>query len=145
MPQINCGTLKAADGKTDLYYRLILPSNFNANEKYPAVVYVYGGPHTRLVNASFGYGYRGWEIYMAQLGYVVFVLDNRGSSERGLEFENVTFRQLGTEEIKDQMCGVNLLKNETMDGDTFEYLFTKGIDPTEEKQMSFEEATDETK
>ena len=113
MPQINCGTLKAADGKTDLYYRLILPSNFNANEKYPAVVYVYGGPHTRLVNASFGYGYRGWEIYMAQLGYVVFVLDNRGSSERGLEFENVTFRQLGTEEIKDQMCGVNFLKSQT--------------------------------
>lgn len=110
-PQIKNGCIKAADKKTDLYYRLILPVDFDATKKYPTVIYVYGGPHTRLVNASFGYGYRGWEIYMAQLGYVVFVLDNRGSSERGLEFENVTFRQLGSEEMKDQICGVNFLKS----------------------------------
>ncbi len=111
VPEIKLGTIQAADKKTKLFYRLILPVDFDANKKYPTVIYVYGGPHTRLVNASFGYGHRGWEIYMAQLGYVVFVLDNRGSSERGLEFENVTFRQLGTEEMKDQMCGVEFLKS----------------------------------
>ncbi len=111
IPEITCGTLKAADGKTDLFYRMVKPVNFDANKKYPAIVYVYGGPHTRLVNASWGYGYRGWEIYMAQLGYVMFILDGRGSSERGLEFENVTFRQLGTEEMRDQMRGVEFLKS----------------------------------
>lgn len=111
IPEITCGTLKAADGKTNLFYRMVKPVNFDANKKYPAIVYVYGGPHTRLVNASWGYGYRGWEIYMAQLGYVMFILDGRGSSERGLEFENVTFRQLGTEEMRDQMRGVEFLKS----------------------------------
>lgn len=111
VPDISCGTLKAADGTTNLYYRLIKPADFDPNKKYPAVVYVYGGPHTRLVQDSWGYGYRGWEIYMAQLGYVVFVLDNRGSSERGRTFEDVTFRRLGTEEMKDQMKGVEFLKS----------------------------------
>jgi len=111
VPEISSGTLKAADGQTNLYYRLVKPTNFDPNKKYPAIVYVYGGPHTRLVEASFGYMYRGWEIYMAQKGYVVFVLDNRGSNERGLDFENVTFRHLGTEEMKDQMKGVDFLKS----------------------------------
>ncbi|MBP3774109.1 MAG: DPP IV N-terminal domain-containing protein [Bacteroidaceae bacterium] len=111
VPNITRGTLKAADGTTDLYYRLIQPTHFDPNKKYPAIIYVYGGPHTRLVDDSWHYMSRGWETYMAQLGYVVFVLDNRGSSERGLEFENVTFRQLGTEEMKDQMQGVAFLKS----------------------------------
>jgi dipeptidyl-peptidase-4 len=118
VPDISCGTLKAADGTTDLYYRLIKPTGFDPHKKYPAVVYVYGGPHTRLVQDSWGYDYRGWEIYMAQLGYVVFVLDNRGSSERGRVFEDVTFRHLGTEEMKDQMKGVEFLKSlPYVDGD----------------------------
>lgn len=111
VPEITCGTIKAADDKTDLYYRLVKPTHFNPQKKYPAIVYVYGGPHTRLVQASWGYDYRGWEIYMAQRGYVVFVLDNRGSSERGREFEDVTFRHLGTEEMKDQIKGVEFLKS----------------------------------
>lgn len=111
VPDISCGTLKAADGTTDLYYRLIKPTDFDSTKRYPAVVYVYGGPHARNVLASWGYAYRGWEIYMAQRGYVVFVLDNRGSSERGRDFENVIFRHLGTEEMKDQMRGVDLLKS----------------------------------
>lgn len=111
VPEITCGSLKAADGTTPLYYRLIKPTNFNPQKKYPAIVYVYGGPHTRLVEDSWGYMFRGWEIYMAQLGYVVFVLDNRGSNERGLAFENVTFRHLGKEEMRDQMKGVDFLKN----------------------------------
>ena len=111
VPEITCGILKAADGKTDLYYRLVKPVHFDPKKKYPAIIYVYGGPHTRLVNASWGYGYRGWEIYMAQLGYVMFILDGRGSSERGRDFENVTFQHLGTEEMHDQMRGVEFLKS----------------------------------
>ena len=110
VPEITSGSIKAADGQTDLYYRLIKPVGFDASKKYPAVVYVYGGPHAHNVQASRGYYFRGWEIYMAQLGYVIFVLDNRGSQYRGLKFEQATFRHLGDEEMKDQMCGVEFLK-----------------------------------
>ena len=111
MPEITLGTIKAADGKTDLYYRLVKPVNFDANKKYPAVIYVYGGPHAQLITDVRNYGAGGWDIYMAQLGYVMLTVDNRGSANRGLEFENCIHRQLGTEEMKDQMKGVELLKS----------------------------------
>ena len=111
MPEITLGTIKAADGKTDLYYRLVKPVNFDASKKYPAVIYVYGGPHAQNITDTYNYGVRGWDIYMAQLGYVMLTVDNRGSSNRGLEFENCTHRKLGVEEMKDQMKGVELLKS----------------------------------
>ena len=111
VPEIKTGTLKAADGVTDLYYRLILPTDFDPNKKYPAVVYVYGGPHAHNIDASRNWGARGWDIWMAQQGYVMFCLDNRGSEHRGLAFEQATFRQLGVEEMKDQLCGVDYLKS----------------------------------
>lgn len=111
VPEITSGTIKAADNKTDLYYRLIKPTHFDSSKKYPTVVYVYGGPGIRNVEASRHFATRGWEIYMAQLGYVVFVLDNRGSSDRGFDFESCTFRHLGDEEMKDQIKGVNFLKS----------------------------------
>ena len=111
MPEITLGTIKAADGKTDLYYRLVKPVNFNINKKYPAIIYVYGGPHAQQITDTYNYGVRGWDLYMAQLGYVMLTVDNRGSANRGLEFENCTHRQLGVEEMKDQMKGVDLLKS----------------------------------
>ena len=111
VPEITSGSIKAADGVTDLYYRLIKPVDFDPTKKYPTVVYVYGGPHAHNIQASRGYYFRGWEIYMAQKGYVIFVLDNRGSQYRGQKFEQVTFRHLGDEEMKDQMCGVEFLKS----------------------------------
>lgn len=111
MPQISSGTIKAADGKTDLYYRLVKPVNFDSSKKYPAVVYVYGGPHAHNIYGNHFYGLRGWEVYMAQKGYVIFVLDNRGSENRGFDFESVTFRHLGDEEMKDQIKGVEFLKS----------------------------------
>lgn len=110
-PEISCGSIKAADNKTNLYYRLIKPINFDPQKKYPAIVYVYGGPHVRLVEDCWNYNYRGWEIYMAQKGYVIFVLDNRGSSERGRKFEDVTYKHLGREEMKDQIRGTEFLKS----------------------------------
>ena len=111
MPQISSGTIKAADGKTDLYYRLVKPVSFDSSKKYPAVVYVYGGPHAHNIYGNHFYGLRGWEVYMAQKGYVIFVLDNRGSENRGFDFESVTFRHLGDEEMKDQIKGVEFLKS----------------------------------
>lgn len=111
MPEITSGTIKAADGKTDLYYRLVKPVDFDPNKKYPAVVYVYGGPHAHNVDESFEYLARPWEIYMAQRGYVIYVVDNRGSEHRGFEFESVTHRHLGEVEMQDQMEGVKFLKS----------------------------------
>ena len=110
-PRFECGSIKAADGKTDLYYRMVKPHNFDAQKKYPTVVYVYGGPHAHNVEASWHWASRSWETYMAQKGYIIFILDNRGSENRGRDFEQVTFRQLGQVEMQDQMKGVEFLKS----------------------------------
>ncbi|MBQ9230841.1 MAG: DPP IV N-terminal domain-containing protein [Prevotella sp.] len=110
-PVFECGTIKAADGITDLYYRMVKPSDFDATRKYPTVVYVYGGPHAHNVEAAWHWYSRSWETYMAQKGYIVFILDNRGSENRGLTFEQATFRQLGQIEMQDQMKGVDYLRS----------------------------------
>jgi len=111
VPQFESGSIKAADGVTDLYWRMVKPADFDPAEKYPTVVYVYGGPHAHNVEASWHWYSRSWETYMAQKGYIVFILDNRGSENRGREFEQATFRQLGQIEMLDQMKGVEYLKS----------------------------------
>ena len=110
-PLFECGTIKAADGTTDLYYRMVKPHDFDPTKKYPTVVYVYGGPHAHNVEASWHWHSRSWETYMAQKGYIIFILDNRGSENRGRDFEQVTFRQLGQVEMQDQMQGVAYLRS----------------------------------
>lgn len=110
MPEVKHGTILAADGTTPLHYRLVLPVGFDASKKYPTVVYVYGGPGIRNVEERYNYSTRPWEYYMANKGYVLFVLDNRGSSDRGMAFEQATYLRLGQEEMKDQLCGVDFLK-----------------------------------
>ena len=148
-PVFKSGTIKAADGVTDLYYRMVLPAELGASlnsdpaspnsdpaslisklsslnsapvslnsklsslnsKKYPTVVYVYGGPHAHNVEAAWHWYSRTWETYMAQKGYVVFILDNRGSENRGRDFEQATFRQLGQIEMQDQMKGVEYLRS----------------------------------
>ena len=110
VPDYRCGTIKAADDSTDLYYRLVLPVDFDETKKYPTVVYVYGGPHAHNVDAGWHWRSRSWETYMAQRGYVLFILDNRGSENRGRDFEQATFRHLGQVEIQDQMRGVDFLR-----------------------------------
>ena len=110
-PLFESGTIKAADGKTDLYYRMVKPHDFDPSKKYPTVIYVYGGPHAHNVDASWHWASRSWETYMAQKGYIVFILDNRGSENRGRDFEQATFRQLGQIEMQDQMKGVEYLRS----------------------------------
>lgn len=102
--------IKAADGKTDLNCRMFLPADFDSTKKYPTLIYLYGGPHAQMVTNSWLGGADMWLYYMAQQGYVVFTMDNRGSANRGLAFENVTHRKLGTEERLDQNLGVEFLK-----------------------------------
>ena len=111
IPIYKHGTLTAADGKTELHYRMVLPKDFDENRKYPTVVYVYGGPHAHNIAASWHWASRPWETYMAGEGYIIFVLDNRGSENRGKDFEQVIYRQMGQEEMKDQMKGVEFLSS----------------------------------
>ena len=109
-PIFESGSIKAADGITDLFYRMVKPADFDATKSYPTVVYVYGGPHAHNIDASWHWASRSWETYMAQKGYIVFILDNRGAENRGRDFEQATFHQLGQIEMKDQMKGVDYLR-----------------------------------
>lgn len=104
-------SIKAADGITDLYCRMIKPTNFDASKKYPVIVYVYGGPHDQLVNKTWNNAARWWQYYMASKGYISFTVDNRGSDNRGKAFEDVIHRQLGVVETDDQMKGIDYLKS----------------------------------
>ncbi len=104
------GKLLASDS-SDLYYRLIKPYDFDSTKQYPVMIYVYGGPHAQLVTNSWMYGASLWMHWMANQGYIVFTLDNRGSANRGFSFESQIHRNLGTLEIEDQMKGVSFLKN----------------------------------
>jgi dipeptidyl-peptidase-4 len=108
--EMKISTVKAADNKTDLYYQIITPPDFDPNKKYPVIVYVYGGPHAQMITNSWLGGASLWNYYMAQKGYILFTVDNRGSSNRGFEFESIIHRQCGVEEMKDQMKGIDFLK-----------------------------------
>lgn len=101
--------LQAEDG-VDLYYRIIKPVDFDTKKKYPVLVYVYGGPHAQLITNSYGASAGLFLEYMASQGYVVFTLDNRGSANRGFEFESIIHRNVGEREMKDQMIGIDFLK-----------------------------------
>ncbi|NQV01248.1 MAG: DPP IV N-terminal domain-containing protein, partial [Bacteroidia bacterium] len=96
---------------TDLYCRLIKPVDFDSTKYYPVFIYIYGGPHSQLVTDSWLGGGSFFLNYLAQQGYVVFTLDNRGTANRGTAFEHAIFRKLGTCELADQMTGVNYLKS----------------------------------
>ncbi|MBB4808104.1 dipeptidyl-peptidase-4 [Chryseobacterium defluvii] len=109
-PEIKNIEMKADDG-TPLYGKIILPTNFDPNKKYPAIVYLYNGPHLQLVTNTFPASGNLWYEYMAQNGYIIFTMDGRGSSNRGLKFEQAVFRNLGTTEMNDQMKGVEYLKS----------------------------------
>ena len=103
-------TIKSADGTTNLFTRLIKPSNFDATKKYPVLVYVYGGPHAQMITNSHLDGANLWMFWMAEQGYLVFTLDNRGSDNRGFAFESAIHGRCGTNEIDDQIKGVDYLK-----------------------------------
>ena len=112
MPTVTLDSLTADDGATKLYYRVIKPSNFDPAKKYPLILYVYGGPHAQMINCTPNYGAGGWELYMAEQGYIMLCLDNRGSANRGKAFEDVIHRQVGTVEMRDQIKGVRHLMAE---------------------------------
>ncbi|EKE83855.1 S9 family peptidase [Idiomarina xiamenensis] len=101
------GSIKADDGKT-LYFKITRPANFDKQKQYPAIVYSYGGPGAQRVTKSWGDYFT---QYLAQQGFVVFTLDNRGTANRGNDFEQVIFKQLGQAEVADQVAGVKYLRS----------------------------------
>src|SRR5690606_8820742 len=109
-PEVKNITLSADDG-TPLYGKLILPTDFDPNRKYPVIVYLYNGPHLQLITNAFPASGNLWYEYMAQNGYIVFTMDGRGSSNRGMKFEQAVFRDMGTVEMQDQLKGVEYLKS----------------------------------
>ncbi len=107
--EMSLHSVKAADVSTLLNMRVIKPFGFEEGKKYPLIVYVYGGPHAQMITNSWLGGARMWEHYMAQQGYLVAVLDNRGSAHRGRDFEQIIHRQLGQVEAEDQLKGIEYL------------------------------------
>ena len=110
--EVDFGTVKSADGQFDNFYRLYKPLGFDPSKKYPLIVYVYGGPHSQMVNSSWLGQVRMWEMLMAQKGYVVYVQDNRGTQNHGAAYEKAINRQCGQAEMADQMEGIKMLFNE---------------------------------
>lgn len=108
--EIDMGTVTSENGRDINYYRLVKPLNFDPSKKYPLILYVYGGPHSQLVRNTFLGGLRRWEMYMAQKGYAVFVMDGRGTERHGAAYEHSIWRQCGVNEMKDQMQAMAMLK-----------------------------------
>lgn len=105
------GTLTAADGRTTLHYSLIKPAGFDPAKRYPVAVYVYGGPAAQTVTRAWpGRGDHWFNQYLAQQGYVVFSLDNRGTPRRGAAFGGALYGRQGTVEVADQKKGVEWLR-----------------------------------
>ena len=109
-PILKSWSIKAIDG-TQLHGRFIFPTKFDRRKKYPVIVYLYNGPHIQQVKNAFPASGNLWFEYLAQHGYIVWTMDGRGSSNRGLKFEQATFRHLGMVEMEDQLRGVAFLKS----------------------------------
>ncbi|MDN8645942.1 DPP IV N-terminal domain-containing protein [Stenotrophomonas indicatrix] len=110
---VEFGTLTAADGRTPLNYSVIKPADFDPAKRYPVAVYVYGGPASQTVTDSWpGRGDHLFNQYLAQQGYVVFSLDNRGTPRRGRDFGGALYGKQGTVEVADQLRGVAWLKQQ---------------------------------
>ena len=108
------GTIKAADGETDLHYKMVTPE-MEPGKQYPVFYYHYSGPGPQVVT-------RGWDGALQQAvvdaGYIWFELDNRGSANRGVAFEQPLYRAMGGVEVDDQREGAKFLKTlDYVDGD----------------------------
>lgn len=106
------GMLTASDGQ-DLYYRVIKPLNFEEGKRYPVLIRVYGGPHAQYVQKRWDERWGLFDQILAQRGFVVYSLDNRGSARRGVAFEAPIHRQMGGPEVADQMVGVDWLAQQS--------------------------------
>lgn len=98
--------VKAADGETDLYGVIFKPHDFDPNAKYPVIDYIYNGPFITWVPKTFLDGRAVSQAALAQLGFVVFMVDGRGTTERGKAFQDVAYRNFGRNEIPDHRAAL---------------------------------------
>ena len=103
------GTLQAKDGQT-LHYSILKPAGFEPDKRYPVFLTTYGGPHVQHVGRKWGVPF---DQYMAQQGFVVFRLDNRGSWRRERQFTDAIHGELGTREVEDQLTGIDWLAQQS--------------------------------
>ena len=98
--------VKAADGETDLYGVIYKPHDFDPARKYPVIDYIYNGPFISWVPKTFTDGRGLSQAALAQLGFVVFMVDGRGTTERGKAFQDVAYRNFGRNEIPDHRAAM---------------------------------------
>ena len=109
--------IKGAAGD-ELNAWMVKPPNFDQSKKYPVLMYVYGGPGSQTVNNSYGYNNYWWFQMLAEKGYIVVSVDNRGTGARGEKFKKMTYKQLGKFETEDQIAAAKYLaKQPYVDGD----------------------------
>ncbi len=104
VPEVEIGSIR--QNGYDISYRLVRPTNYQADQKYPLVCYFYGGPHVQLIRKDWNCGTAGFEYMMAQAGYMVFTIDPRGSANRGKVFEQEIWRNIGGPQIEDYVTAV---------------------------------------
>ncbi len=105
--------VKAADGETDLYGVLYKPYDFDPNKKYPVIEVIYAGPQTTMVPGTFSPNLRGLSAQaLAQLGFITFIVDGRGTPQRGKEFQDVVYGNFGRYEIPDHVATLKQLAEE---------------------------------
>jgi dipeptidyl-peptidase 4 len=104
-------TVPGADG-TPLDAAMIKPNAFDPNRKYPVVVYQYGGPHAQVVRDAWAGSNFLWNELMAEKGFVIFIVDNRGTAGRGHDFETPIYHHFGSVELADQLAGVKWLSKQ---------------------------------
>ena len=99
------GVITTDDG-VELQYALTLPTDFDPAQQYPAVIYTYGGPSGAAVKKTWSVDFN---QVLAQNGFVVFIVDNRGTGNRGVAFDDVIYRSMGDFEVRDQVSGARWL------------------------------------
>jgi dipeptidyl-peptidase 4 len=104
-------TVPGADG-TPLEAAMIKPAGFEASRKYPVIVYLYGGPHGQEVRDAWRGSTFLWNELMAEKGFVIFTVDNRGMAGRGHNFETPIYHHFGSVELADQLAGVKWLSKQ---------------------------------
>jgi len=109
LPEIEIGSIESADGNFRNYWRLVKPVGFDPTKKYPVILYVYGGPHSQMVQNRFMAACRKWELYAATKGFAVFVMDGRGTKNQGAAYEHAIYGRCGIAEAEDQMKAVKEL------------------------------------
>ncbi len=98
------------DNGITYYGIMIKPAHFDPNKKYPVLIYTYGGPHSQVITNSYGRVGSLWHRFLAQQGYLIFAMDNRGAAGRGHAWETPIHLEMGKVELEDQLRGVAYLK-----------------------------------